>query len=417
MPAVPAPPWPARPGASGRRGGGRQGGAGRGARAGRADGATSRPSGRPRPKARTSTARRRRFGRPRGAVGSSGGRRAGRGRARASGSSRRPTGTRASSPARTARPGHVPAPTALSRVPLHRPGRHRRRHPRRPGDGRPGRPQGLLRRPEGRRATLTQGDKPRFIAQVHHVGRRRAQVDLKLTIYAGGRESVYPQDGRRQGRRRRGGPLRAVRGPRRRRRPADAHGRRWARRTTSWSAEVPIRPWGVQAFASASGTASDDATAFVGLPPGRAYESPEMLVVVSPTLRRMLVELALGRDAYPLDAPRRGPASPAAARHDGRPRRRPAGGDLGPGLPADRPGRRRPRGRPADRPHPGARRRADHAPERGRRLALGRRREGRGQGRAERPADLGAGRLGPGLGRAAGPADRRRRPSTRRRPT
>ena len=67
---------------------------------------------------------------------------------------------------------------------------------------------------------------------------------------------------------------------------------------------MPIRPWGVQAFASASGTASDDATAFVGLPPGRAYESPEMLVVVSPTLRRMLVELALGRDAYPLDAPR-----------------------------------------------------------------------------------------------------------------
>ena len=65
-------------------------------------------------------------------------------------------------------------------------------------------------------------------------------------------------------------------------------------------AEVPIRPWGVQAFASASGTASDDATVFVGLPPGRAYESPEMLVVVSPTLRRMLVELALGRDAYPL---------------------------------------------------------------------------------------------------------------------
>ena len=67
---------------------------------------------------------------------------------------------------------------------------------------------------------------------------------------------------------------------------------------------MPIRPWGVQAFASASGTASDDATVFVGLPPGRAYESPEMLVVVSPTLRRMLIELALGQDAYPLDAPR-----------------------------------------------------------------------------------------------------------------
>ena len=37
------------------------------------------------------------------------------------------------------------------RVPVHRAGRHRRRHPRRPDDGRPRRPQGLLRRPEGPR--------------------------------------------------------------------------------------------------------------------------------------------------------------------------------------------------------------------------------------------------------------------------
>jgi tetratricopeptide (TPR) repeat protein len=66
--------------------------------------------------------------------------------------------------------------------------------------------------------------------------------------------------------------------------------------------EVPIRPWGVQAFASASGTSSNDSTVFVGLPAGRAYESPEMLVVISPTVQRMLVELALGRDFYPLGA-------------------------------------------------------------------------------------------------------------------
>ena len=70
-----------------------------------------------------------------------------------------------------------------------------------------------------------------------------------------------------------------VRGPRRRRRPPDPDGPRRARRRDELTVEVPIRPWGVQAFASASGTASDDATVFVGLPPGRAYESPEMLVV------------------------------------------------------------------------------------------------------------------------------------------
>ena len=62
--------------------------------------------------------------------------------------------------------------------------------------------------------------------------------------------------------------------------------------------EVPIRPWGVQAMASASGSSSVDATAIVGLPETRAYESPDMLVVVSPTTRRMLIELALGQDAY-----------------------------------------------------------------------------------------------------------------------
>ena len=60
--------------------------------------------------------------------------------------------------------------------------------------------------------------------------------------------------------------------------------------------EVPIRPWGVQAYASVSGTSSDGTAAFVGLPKGRTYENPEMVIVISPTLERMIVELALGRD-------------------------------------------------------------------------------------------------------------------------
>src|SRR5262249_62314536 len=46
---------------------------------------------------------------------------------------------------------------------------------------------------------------------------------------------------------------------------------------------------------------SDEPTVLVGLPAGRSYESPEMLVVVSPTTRRMLIELALGRGYYILD--------------------------------------------------------------------------------------------------------------------
>src|SRR5262249_15754192 len=69
-------------------------------------------------------------------------------------------------------------------------------------------------------------------------------------------------------------------------------------------AEIPIRPWGVQEFATASGTSSDDTAATVALPPGRTYESPEMLVVISPSTQRLLYELALGRDAYALDTRR-----------------------------------------------------------------------------------------------------------------
>src|SRR5262249_24535672 len=41
-------------------------------------------------------------------------------------------------------------------------------------------------------ATLTQGDRPRFVGQVHHVGVTGA-VELRLSVYAGGREQVFPK--------------------------------------------------------------------------------------------------------------------------------------------------------------------------------------------------------------------------------
>ncbi len=65
--------------------------------------------------------------------------------------------------------------------------------------------------------------------------------------------------------------------------------------TDELTVEVPVRPWGVQVFASESGTHSESTTVFVGLPAGRSYESPEMMIVLSPTLERMLIELALGQ--------------------------------------------------------------------------------------------------------------------------
>ena len=310
------------------------------------------------------------------------------------------------------------APMALSRVPVHRPGRHRGRHAGRPDDRRADRPQGLLRRPQGPRRARRRATSPRFIAQVHHSG-VTGTVELRLTIYAGGREQVYPEDDRGQGRRRRRGPVRAVRGPRRRERPADAHGRRSATAKDELVAEVPIRPWGVQAFASASGTASDDATVFVGLPPGRAYESPEMLVVVSPT-RAADARRAGARDASSIRCRATSASTPASSRRR-RTRRPTARRDLLaatsaltlPAVDARRVGRAR--GAAADRADPRAGRRADRRCRTRTAAGRGSAAPGRDQ-TGRRPSDrddLGAGRLGARLGRAARAADRRQGRSTR----
>lgn len=148
-------------------------------------------------------------------------------------------------------------------------------------------------------ATLTQGDKPRFLARVHHVG-TVGTVNLKLGIYAGGKDEVFPKTLEVKA----DGVDEVLFEPFE---IPDGENVRLTLTATLGTSkdelvvEVPIRPWGVQAFASASGTASDDATVFVGLPAGRTYEGSEMLVVLSPTLRRMLIELALGQDAYPLN--------------------------------------------------------------------------------------------------------------------
>ena len=140
---------------------------------------------------------------------------------------------------------------------------------------------------------FTQGDRPRLIARLHHAG-VVGPSSVKLTVYAGGREEVFPKtiDLKADGVDDvafdpfdvpEGGSvrltLRATAGE----------------KSDEVAAEVPIRPWGVQVLASASGSSSDDATAFVELPAGRTYESPEMLIEVSPSARRLLVDLVLGR--------------------------------------------------------------------------------------------------------------------------
>ena len=97
-----------------------------------------------------------------------------------------------------------------------------------------------------------------------------------------------------------------------------------------------------------------------------------MLIVISPTLERMIVELALGRDVSlaELRWPAAGSCRPLPNTMADRAADLLAATsalDLSPGDPLVG----HARGRAAHRPDPGAGRRADRRPERGRRLALG----------------------------------------------
>ncbi|WP_165243823.1 MG2 domain-containing protein [Paludisphaera soli] len=146
---------------------------------------------------------------------------------------------------------------------------------------------------------LTQGDAPRFLARLHHVG-VAGPVTLKLAVAAGGRSQVFPKTIEVKG----DGvdevlfdPVEAGEGPMRLTLSATL-----GEKSDEVAAELPVRPWGVQAFASASGSSGDGATVFVGLPQGRSYENPAMRIVVSPSLERMIVEAALGDGVRPLDA-------------------------------------------------------------------------------------------------------------------
>ncbi len=142
---------------------------------------------------------------------------------------------------------------------------------------------------------LTQGDKPRFIAQVHHTG-VKGQLALRLATYAGGRDDVFPRMLELKG----DGidevlfePYEVPDGDTLRLTLTGAVGDL----KDELVVEVPIHPWGMPVYASASGTGRESTTVFVGLPAGRTYENPDMLIALSPTIRRMLIEMALGRDA------------------------------------------------------------------------------------------------------------------------
>jgi len=158
---------------------------------------------------------------------------------------------------------------------------------------------------------LIQGDRPRFSARVHHSG-IRGKIEVKLAAYAGDRQQVDPRaldvsaDGDDEVR------FDAFDVP-----DGDVVRLVCTARAGDQSdevvAEIPIRPWGVQEFATASGVSSDDVAAFVALPAGRSFESPEMLVTIAPTTGRLLLETALGADSLTAEARRSACVPPGRA--------------------------------------------------------------------------------------------------------
>jgi hypothetical protein len=146
--------------------------------------------------------------------------------------------------------------------------------------------------------SLMQGDKPRLSATVHHTGVMGKAV-VRLRVDSGASEQTFPKTLELKGdgvdevsfepfEVPEGATLRLV---------VEATA---GEARDELTVEVPVRPWGVPAVAAVSGSATDDRTVFVGLAPGRTYENPEMLISLSPTTRRLLVELAVGPDAYPV---------------------------------------------------------------------------------------------------------------------
>ena len=141
--------------------------------------------------------------------------------------------------------------------------------------------------------SLVPGDRPRFSARVHHEGvRGRVEVTLSLTVGTRPRVDTRRLDLSNDGVDEVGfDPFDVPEGDSLRL----ALSARLGDRVDEVRAEVPIRPWGIVESASASGSSSVDATAIVGLPPGRAHEGVDLVIAIAPTLERLVVDAALGR--------------------------------------------------------------------------------------------------------------------------
>jgi len=146
--------------------------------------------------------------------------------------------------------------------------------------------------------TLVEGDTPRLAARIHNLTGKRGTAELTLTVAAGEEtevltarvelgdaavvehlfealEPVIADDLRLE--------LSVA---------ADIAGQAQSVAATE---EVPVRPYGLERVASASGVVRDLQTAWLELPRGREYEDRLVELYVGPSLDRVLIDEALGR--------------------------------------------------------------------------------------------------------------------------
>ncbi|MEJ7637216.1 MAG: alpha-2-macroglobulin family protein [Singulisphaera sp.] len=145
--------------------------------------------------------------------------------------------------------------------------------------------------------SLTQGDKPRFSARLHHAG-LTGKADIRLTLYAGGREVVQPRTIAIQG----DGvdevafdPFEVPDGDVVRLTLAA----RLGEASDELVAEVPIRPWGCGRSPRPRGRPATTRRSLSACRPDASTTSLEMLIVVSPTVQRMLIEPGPTSDSRP----------------------------------------------------------------------------------------------------------------------
>jgi len=145
---------------------------------------------------------------------------------------------------------------------------------------------------------LSEGDRIRPMARLHHVG-VKGEVTVALERYLDGRSTREPKTIKLEG----DGVTPIVFDEFEV--PATREVRFEASATAAGTTDretvtVPAEPWGTPVLASENGSARDDATVFVELPAGRNFENLSMMVSLSPTLQRQVLEAALGAEVWPM---------------------------------------------------------------------------------------------------------------------